>query len=423
MLGLTSSMIKPTSLAKQRSVVFDGVSNAAVTIIENGVATADNGLKPPTTGAGTDRSHSYAIWIKFNNTDADQGVFLSQANVNDGLNIALLGSKLFYEEWKDGAGLINHYGDTVLTDAMKQDWMLWVFTHSRPADNSTGVHKIYVNGTTSTYGSTDSTYNGAMVIDNGAGTISGSTLGMSMIDAYSSPDIRFLDGKIAQFGFWHRALEDTDILAMYNDPKMDWRYNSGNYRNTGIKRYYKPFSNEKDDFTGFKIRDLINYTPHSPVVCDDESNASWTPVFATKVDLGSGETKIHSSSLTVYCYSWASAAGFLDANVPAGTPLTYTFKAKIVTDSNTTGTFGINAGTDLGVTIPSNGGYQEFSGTISTATATGDLMVFTLSQVNAGDELYFKDFVITKLSGGNDKHFECNQTDQISNDAPGNNDA
>lgn len=423
MLGLTSSMIKPTSLAKQRSVAFDDVGNSVINITESGLTVADNGLKPPTTGAGTDRSHSYAVWVKFNNTDTAHGVFLSQANTGDGLNIALVGSKVFYEEWFNSVGIMNHSGDTALTDAMKQDWMLWVFTHSRPADNSTGVHKIYVNGTTSTYGSTASTYGGALVLDNGSGVTTPSSLGMSMIDAYSSPDVLYMDGKIAQFGFWHRALSDADVLAMYNDPKMDWRYNSGNYTNTGIQRYYKPFSNQIDDSTGFKIRDLVNYSPHQLIVCDDENFNSWTALFSTKVDLGSGETKIHSSAHVIYCYSQASGAGFLDANVATGTELHYTFKARIVTDSNTTGVLKLFMGADISGTIPSNGSYQEFSGSLATTSASSDIIMFELSQVNSGDELYFKDFVIKKLGGGNDKHFKCTQTDQISDDAPGNNDA
>ena len=232
-----------------------------------------------------------------------------------------------------------------------------------------------------------------------------------------------MDGKIAQFGFWHRVLSDADILAMYNDPKMDWRYNSGNYANTGIQRYYKPFSNQVDGLTGFQIRDLINYDPQSLIVCDDEGINTWTVVLSTKTDLGSGETKIDSSSHTIYCYSVASGAGFLDANVGTGTELHYTFKARIVTDSNTTGALKLFGGADISSTIPSNGSYQEFSGSLATASASSDIIMFQLSQVNSGDELYFKDFVIKKLGGGNDKHFKCTQTDQISDDAPGNNDA
>ena len=43
-----------------------------------------------------------------------------------------------------------------------------------------------------------------------------------------------------------------------------------------------------------------------------------------------------------------------------------------------------------------------------------------MSQVNANDELYVKDFVVTKLAGGTDRYWTCTQSDQISDDAPGN---
>ena len=420
MLGLTSSITKPTSLAKQRSVAYDGISTAATIFSEK-----DAGVKPPTTGAGTDRSHTYAAWVKFNNTNAEQSIFTTGNSATDGLNILMTGSKAAVMEWKDGNLILDHEGDAVLTSAIKQDWMLWVITHNRPADDSTGTSVIYINGTTSTYGSTASSYNGTVVNDNGGNLVS-PYLGYCVHDMHTFPSsysVVHLNGNIAQFGYWTRVLTAAEVLAMYNDPKMDWRFNSGNYTNTSIQRYFKPFSNQIDHAgsLNFKIRELANYVPHVPTVCDDEDINSWVVIWGSaKTDLGSGETKFDVGSNVITSYVTMSGAGVLDANVDAGTELTYTFKARIVTDSNTTATFGLFGGSTIISGIPSNQAYQEFSATLATTHATGNLMMFSMSQVNANDELYVKDFVVTKPAGGTDRYWKVTQSDQISDDAPGN---
>ena len=415
MLNLANSLTKPSSLSKQRSVEFDGLVNAAVSMLAG-----DEGLKQPTTGAGTDRSHTYAIWLKFNNTNAKQGVFTTQSNSGSGLNILLNDSKVTVHEWLNSSKILDHEGDTVLTDAIKQDWMLWVFTHSRPADNSNGVHNVYVNGTTATYGSTKSTYNGNVVYSNGANQTS--FLGMINDQAWGSNwNLATMNGRVAQLGYWTRVLTSAEIAAMHKNPKMDWRYNSGAYTSTGIQRYYKPFTNEIDDIASFKIRDLVNYAPGSLTVCDDESISSWTVILSnSKVDLGNGERKFTISGSSIASYGTSNGAGFLDGNVDAGIDLTYTFKAKIVTDSNTTATFGVFGGSTTSSTIPANQDYIDITFVHEQLNATGDLMVFLMSGTNAGDELFIKDFTVKKLVGANDKSFICPQTDQIHSDAPGN---
>ena len=416
MLGLTSSIIKPTSLAKQRSIVVDGVINAW-----SKTSAVDAGLKPPTTSAGTDRSHTYAIWVKFTSTVAVQGVFTTQANLGDSVNIFLDGSKVKYQENFNAVQILSHEGDTAITDAMKQEWMLWVFTHSRPADNSTGVHKIYVNGSTSTYGSTKDSYNGMIVLDNGVNA--DSYIGGSVKDATGSWAFLNLNGMVAQFGFWHRALSDAEILAMYNDPKMDWRYNSGNYTSTGIQRYYKPFSNQLDDAINFKFRDLVQWDPPTYPVCDDESFSSWLVLSNnTKTDLGSGETRFTITDAQIAGFVILSGASVLDADVPMGTELTFTFKAKVVTTSTTTATFQLISGSPASSVIPANQDYVDVTLVHTTATTNADYMIFLMSGINAGDRLFIKDFVIRKTVN-NPGEFLLFQTDQISDDAPGNNNA
>lgn len=413
MLSLASSITKPTSLAKQRSVVFDGAADcwAATTAV-------DAGLKPPITAAGTDRSHTYAFWVKFTNTDAVQGVFASQINTQDGVSIYLDGSKVKYQENYNGVQILNHEGDTVLTDAIKQDWMLWVFTHSRPADNSTGVQNIYINGTTATYGSTANTYSGSIVLDNGAN--GGSYIGGSIKDATGSWGMINCNGMIAQVGFWHRVLSAADIKAMYVDPKMDWRYNSGNYTNTGIQRYYKPFSNQLDDSINFKFRDLIQWVPPVYTVCDDEAIGSWTSGIGGNsiTDLGSGERRFDIAGSTFAGYCVLSGAGILDADVATGTELTITCKAKIVTTSTTTATLGLFGGASPSNVIPANQDYIDVT-LVHETVGSGDLIVFLMSGTNSGDDLFFKDFVIKKRVDAPGE-FVVDQTDQISNDAPGN---
>ena len=49
-------------------------------------------------------------------------------------------------------------------------------------------------------------------------------------------------------------------------------------------------------------------------------------------------------------------------------------------------------------------------------------MIFLMSGINAGDQLFIKDFVIRKTVN-NPGEFLLLQTDQISDDAPGNNNA
>ena len=418
MLGLTSSIIKPTSLAKQRSVVCDGVVSSALE-----VSVVDNGLKPPQTAAGTDRGHTYAFWLKFINTDVDQGVFMTQANNQFGLNILLRSNKISVQEWHSGIEILDHEGDTVLTDAIKQDWMLWVITHERPADNSTGTHKIYLNGSTSTYGSETPSYSGSFVMQGGTGSSGMSFMGYVLYNAFASWTAYYLDGKVAQFGFWHRALSDAEILAMYNDPKMDWRYNSGNYTSTGIQRYYKPFSNQLDDAINFKFRDLVQWDPPTYPVCDDESFSSWGSLSSnTKTDLGGGETRFTIANSQIASFVILSGASVLNADVPTGTELTFTFKAKIVTTSTTTADFRLITGSPTSNVIPANQDYVDVTLVHTTNTANSDYMIFLMSGINAGDQLFIKDFVIRKTVN-NPGEFLLLQTDQISDDAPGNNNA
>ena len=164
----------------------------------------------------------------------------------------------------------------------------------------------------------------------------------------------------------------------------------------------------------------MQWVPPVQTVCDDEAIGSWTSGIGGNsiTDLGSGERRFDISGSGFAGYCVLSSTGILDANVATGTELTITCKAKIVTTSTTTATLGLFGGASPSNVIPANQDYIDVT-LVHETVGSGDLIVFLMSGTNSGDDLFFKDFVITKRVDAPGE-FVVDQTDQISNDAPGN---
>ena len=302
MLGLTSSLIKPTAEAKHRSIAFDNLANAVVQ------TDLTNTFLPPA-GTSGDRSFSVAFWVKFNNTDANQGIlhknfyYGSQTQGNSMHYIIMLkNSQALARLVWNGVELFELAGGTIFTDAMKTSWNLWTLTVDRPTSgNATAT--LFINGSKLTYGAADTNATGAANLDLMSlnyfqeNPLALGVAGYRSLGGAGSWVYHYLNGNISKVGFWTRVLSINDMRAMLNNPKMDWQYNSAQYSNSGLQSYFMPFSNQYDQLSTQKVFDLVTYTPPSTTPVDifkpSVANNGWTSFFGTFTDLGGdgNETK------------------------------------------------------------------------------------------------------------------------------------
>ena len=441
MLGLTSSLIKPTTEAKHRSIAFDNLANAVVQTDVTNTFVIPEG----TTG---DRSFSISFWAKFNNTDANQGIIHKNYNAagdstsnNFHWVVQLKDSKAYFRVLWSEIQFIELIGGTVFTDAMKTSWNLWTVTLNRPS-TGTSTATLYINGSALTYGAEDTDALPQAFNLNSLATKPLALGASGYWDIANNTMTRYyLNGNISKVGFWTRALSVTDMRAMWRNPKMDWQYDSAQYSKSGMQSYFMPFSNQYDQLSTQKVFDLATYTPPSTTMVDifkpSVANNGWIDLTSgTFTDLGGdgNETKYvftnHAGLFGPIFITYLNASnGGLTQNVAQGDVIKITFKYKWNGDAaiNIKELTGGATITNLAPTET----YTIYSVDHTIAAASGqDWVTFLQATAVAGTELFIKDMVVNfphnespadSATDTNTHYVTCTQSDQISEESPANN--
>ena len=191
---------------------------------------------------------SVSLWFK---ADSDSGalnlLFSKLEDNNNKIEIGINGdNKLFAQAVASSNNAINNTAGTEL-DALGLNWIHVVLTMDRD-----GNGKLYVNGSTSTYGLTASCQNEDQNLNN---------TGSIYIGARStSTPSEYFPGKIDEVAIFNGSLSETSVATIYNSGKpFDLNYDRGNYTNSSnLHGYWRMFNGPFDDKQDGIIHDAHN---------------------------------------------------------------------------------------------------------------------------------------------------------------------
>ena len=200
-------------------------------------------------------------------------------------------------------------------------WIHVVLTCDRDGDT-----KLYINGTTSTYGVSASSVNSSQNLNNSASIFIGARSNSSL----------YFPGKIDEVAIWQAAdLSDFDsdaVQAIRNggDP-FDLNYDRGDYHHSAsLTGYWRMFNGPFDDLQNGVVHDAHNPGYGSELV------TSWTNVdFDTFTSSGSNITQMDSGASGDNCYA--------SATITRGK----TYKLQFTCSDNITGQVRISPNTNL----------------------------------------------------------------------------
>ena len=278
---------------------------------------------------------SISLWFK---ADSDSGtadiLFSKFVDNNNKIEIGINGSnKLFAQAVASEKNAINNTAGTEL-DALGLNWIHVVLTMDRD-----GNGKLYVNGSTSTYGLIASCQNDTQNLNN---------TGSIYIGARSDNNLDF-PGKIDEVAIWATSLSETSVTAIYNSGKpFDLNYDRGNYTNSSnLHGYWRMGNGPFDDKQNGAVHDAHNPGFGSEALVNGNFATSGTPT-ASSNSLG-----------------WKQGNADDDGSDITGGELILTHTAD--SDGNYTRVYATNGSAFLG---PVNGATYKFTYTVS-AVPTG----------------------------------------------------
>ena len=251
MLGLSNAMTSTSHHEQQYSLDLDGV-NDWLDIGDNWDPNAND--------------FSISLWFK---ADSDSGtadiLFSKFVDNNNKIEIGINGSnKLFAQAVASENNAINNTAGTEL-DALGLNWIHVVLTMDRDGDG-----KLYVNGSTSTYGVSMSAQEESQNLNN---------TGSIYIGARSDNNLDF-PGKIDEVAIWSVSLPETSVIAIYNSKKpFDLNYNRGNYtHSSNLHGYWRMGNGPFDDKQNGVVHDAHNPGFGADLVVngDFSADSNWT---------------------------------------------------------------------------------------------------------------------------------------------------
>ena len=209
---------------------------------------------------------SVSLWFK---ADSDSGtndvLFSKWEDNNNKIEIGINGSnKLFGQAIASSNNAFNDTANTEL-DALGLNWIHVVFTMDRD-----GNAKLYVNGSTSTYGETASSQHETQNLNN---------TGSIYIGARGDGSLDF-PGKIDEVAIWATSLPETSVTAIYNSGKpFDLNHDRGNYtHSSNLHGYWRMGNGSFDDKQNGVVHDAHNPGFGSDLVVNGgfDADSNWT---------------------------------------------------------------------------------------------------------------------------------------------------
>ena len=188
---------------------------------------------------------SISLWFKADSDSGTADILFSKFVDNDNkIEIGINGSnKLFAQAVASTNNAINNTAGTEL-DALGLNWIHVVLTMNRD-----GNGKLYVNGSTSTYGISMSAQNDTQNLNN---------TGSIYIGARSDGNLDF-PGKIDEVAIFNGSLSETSVATIYNEGPFDLNYDRGNYTNSSnLHGYWRMGNGLFDDRQNGVVHDAHN---------------------------------------------------------------------------------------------------------------------------------------------------------------------
>jgi len=227
MLGLVNTVSSTSTPESKYSITLDGT--------DDHINLGDN------LDLGTD-DFSISLWAKF--ADATGSTYFIAKN-QDGPNrirIFLHTDDKIKVTIEGGDNVVTNTAGASAVTALEDTWVHICVTCDRDGDI-----KLYVNGSTSTYGFSVTSGSSSQSLDNTAPWIIGAI----------SPDGNFFTGKIAELAIWNVALDANNVAAIYNSGRpTNLNINSGNYiKATSLQAYYRMGNGTFDDKANGVVHD------------------------------------------------------------------------------------------------------------------------------------------------------------------------
>ena len=248
MLGLTSTLSSGSGKEQNYSLTLDGVNDHVDLGDVLDVGTADYSISVWIKQSVAADSYNY-IFAKHEDSDNRVDILLNDAN-----RIQVLAKA-------SGNQAYNFNGATAL-DALIGTWVNITITVDRD-----GQAKVYVNGSTNTYGHPGFTCTSTSQNLNNAGKWN---IGRKKATA------NYWGGKVGDIAIWNVALDADAVAAVYNSgTAFNLNVNRGNYDNSSaLQGYLRMGSGIFDDKANGVVRDQVNPGYGSNLVSNADFSAN-----------------------------------------------------------------------------------------------------------------------------------------------------